>query len=83
MFAPIDFSMQFSNFYSRDNIILAIDTTIAIDGLLDHEIREEEAYVMEKVLGKEFWDTLQSDTFFSTPWTNIGYNTKVINKGDH
>ena len=53
-----------------------------IDGLLNHEIREEEAYVMEKVLGKEFWDTLQSDTFFSTPWTNIAYNTKVINKGD-
>ena len=53
-----------------------------IDGLLNHEIREEEAYVMEEILGKEFWDTLQSDTFFSTPWTNIGYNTKVINKGD-
>ena len=54
-----------------------------IDGLLNHEIREEEAYVMEKVLGKEFWDTLTSDTFFSTPWTNMGYNTKVINKGGH
>ena len=53
-----------------------------IDGLLNHEIREEEAYVMEEILGKEFWDTLQSDTFFSTPWTNIGYNTNVINKGD-
>ena len=53
-----------------------------IDGLLDHDIREEEAYVMEEILGKEFWDTLQSDTFFSTPWTNIGYNTNVINKGD-
>ena len=53
-----------------------------IDGLLNHEIREEEAYVMEEILGKEFWDTLQSDTFFSTPWTNIAYNTKVINKGD-
>ena len=54
-----------------------------IDGLLNHEIREEEAYVMEEILGKEFWDTLQSDTFFSTPWTNMGYNTKVINKGHH
>ena len=53
-----------------------------IDGLLNHEIREEEAYVMEEILGKEFWDTLQSDTFFSTPWTNMAYNTKVINKGD-
>ena len=53
-----------------------------IDGLLNHEIREEEAYVMEEILGKELWDTLTSDTFFSTPWTNIAYNTKVINKGD-
>ena len=54
-----------------------------IDGLKNHEIREEEAYVMEEILGKEFWDTLQSDTFFVTPWTNMGYNTKVINKGHH
>ena len=46
-------------------------------------MREQEAYVMERILNKEFWDTLNSDTFFSNPWTNMGYNTNVINKGDH
>ena len=48
-----------------------------LDGLFDGELREEEAYVMEDILSKEFWDTLTSDTFFITPWTNIGYNNKV------
>ena len=52
-----------------------------IDGLKDDEMREQEAYVMEEILAKDFWDSLQSGTFFSTPWTNIGYNTNVINKG--
>ena len=53
-----------------------------IDGLKDDELREEEAYVMEKILAKDFWDTYGSGTFFVTPWTNMGYNTNVINKGD-
>ena len=54
-----------------------------IDGLKDDELREEEAYVMEKILAKDFWDTYGSGTFFVTPWTNMRYNTNVINKGDH
>ena len=53
-----------------------------IDGLLDDEMREQEAYVMEEILAKEFWDSYGSGTFFVTPWTNMGYNTNVINKGD-
>ena len=53
-----------------------------IDGLKDDEMREQEAYVMEEILAKEFWDSYGSGTFFSTPWTNMGYNTNVINKGD-
>ena len=48
-----------------------------IDGLKNHELREEEAYVMEEILSKEFWDTLKSDTFFSTAWTNMQYNNNV------
>ena len=50
-----------------------------LDGLFNGELREEEAYVMEDILSKEFWDTLKSDTFFSTPWTNMHYNRNVNN----
>ena len=53
-----------------------------IDGLKDDEMREQEAYVMEEILAKEFWDSYGSGTFFVTPWTNMRYNTNVINKGD-
>ena len=53
-----------------------------IDGLKDDEMREQEAYVMEEILAKDFWDSYGSGTFFVTPWTNMGYNTNVINKGD-
>ena len=52
-----------------------------IDGLFNNEMREQEAYVMERILGKDFWDSYGSGIFFRTPWTNMGYNTKVINKG--
>ena len=45
-------------------------------------MREQEAYVMEEILAKDFWDSYGSGTFFVTPWTNMGYNTNVINKGD-
>ncbi len=54
-----------------------------IDGLFNNEMREQEAYVMERILGKDFWDSYGSGIFFRTPWTNMGYNTKVINKGGH
>ena len=52
-----------------------------IDGLFNGELREEEAYVMEDILSKEFWDSYGSGTFFSTAWTNMQYNTNVINQG--
>lgn len=52
-----------------------------IDGLVNDEIREEEAYVMEDILSKEFWDSYGSGTFFSTAWTDMQYNTNVINQG--
>lgn len=38
------------------------------DGLLDHDRREEEAVIWEKILSKEFWETFKNDTFYSTPW---------------
>ena len=53
-----------------------------IDGLFNGELREEEAYVMEDILSKEFWDSYGSGTFFSTAWTNIGYNNNVNNQGE-
>ena len=52
-----------------------------IDGLFNGELREEEAYVMEDILSKEFWDSYGSGIFFSTPWTDMQYNTNVINQG--
>tara|TARA_Y100001963_G_scaffold106915_1_gene147751 strand:+ start:174 stop:602 length:429 start_codon:yes stop_codon:yes gene_type:complete len=52
-----------------------------IDGLFNGELREEEAYVMEDILSKEFWDSYGSGIFFSTAWTNIGYNNNVNNQG--
>ena len=52
-----------------------------IDGLFNGELREEEAYVMEDILSKEFWDSYGSGTFFSTAWTDMQYNTNVINQG--
>jgi len=52
-----------------------------IDGLFNGELREEEAYVMEDILSKEFWDSYGSGIFFSTAWTDMQYNTNVINQG--
>ena len=40
-----------------------------LEGLHDNEMREQEAYVWEDIIGKDFWDSYQSGTFFSTPWT--------------
>ncbi len=40
-----------------------------IDGLTDNEMREQEAYIWEDIIDKDFWDSYQSGTFFSTPWT--------------
>ncbi len=53
-----------------------------IDGLFNGELREEEAYVMEDILSKEFWDSYGSGIFFSTPWTNMQYNNNVNNQGE-
>ena len=91
-FCQVDDNGQFLIHIHNDQVPTEYATTLihelihvrqTIDGLENHEMREQEAYVMEKILNKEFWDTLNSDTFFSTPWTNMGYNTNVINKGDH
>ena len=40
-----------------------------IEGLHDDEMREQEEYVWEDIIDKDFWDTYQSGTFFSTAWT--------------
>ena len=40
-----------------------------LEGLHDNEMREQEAYIWEDILSKDFWDTYQSGTFFSTAWT--------------
>ena len=40
-----------------------------LEGLTDHEMREQEAYIWEDILSKDFWDSYQSDTFFCTAWT--------------
>ena len=40
-----------------------------LEGLHDNEMREQEAYVWEDIIDKDFWDSYQSGTFFSTPWT--------------
>ena len=40
-----------------------------IEGLHDDEMREQEAYVWEDIIDKDFWDSYQSGTFFSTAWT--------------
>ncbi len=40
-----------------------------IEGLHDDEMREQEAYIWEDIIDKDFWDSYQSGTFFSTPWT--------------
>ena len=53
-----------------------------IDGLFNGELREEEAYVMEDILSKEFWDSYGSGTFFSTAWTDMQYNNNVNNQGE-
>ena len=33
-----------------------------IDGLMDDDRREEEASIWEKILSKEYWDTIESVT---------------------
>ena len=48
-----------------------------IDGLKDNEMREQEAYIWEDIIDKDFWDTYEGGTFFHTPWTNRVYNKKV------
>ena len=40
-----------------------------LEGLHDNEMREQEAYIWEDILSKDFWDSYQSGTFFSTAWT--------------
>ena len=40
-----------------------------LEGLTDNEMREQEAYIWEDIIDKDFWDTYQSGTFFSTAWT--------------
>ena len=40
-----------------------------LEGLHDNEMREQEAYVWEDIIDKDFWDSYQSGTFFSTPQT--------------
>lgn len=41
-----------------------------IDGLTDNEMREQEAYIWEDIIDKDFWDSYQGVHFFSTPWKN-------------
>ena len=40
-----------------------------LEGLHDNEMREQEAYVWEDIIDKDFWDSYLSGTFFSTPLT--------------
>ena len=40
-----------------------------LEGLHDNEMREQEAYVCEDIIDKDFWDSYLSGTFFSTAWT--------------
>jgi len=40
-----------------------------LEGLTDNEMREQEAYIWEDIIGKDFWDSYKGVTFFSTPWT--------------
>ena len=45
MFTPIDFKMEFSNFYNRDLDTLGIDTLISIGGQLQHQIPFHDYYL--------------------------------------
>ena len=40
-----------------------------LEGLTANAMREQEAYIWEDILSKDFWDTYKSGTFFSTAWT--------------
>ena len=46
-----------------------IHVSQTLEGLHENEMREQEAYVWEDIIDKDFWDSYQSGTFFSTPWT--------------
>ncbi len=41
-----------------------------LEGLTNNEMREQEAYIWEDIIDKDFWDTYQGGTFFRTPWKN-------------
>ena len=40
-----------------------------VEGLADNEMREQEAYIWEDIIDKDFWDSYQSVHFFNTAWT--------------
>jgi len=41
-----------------------------LEGLTNNEMREQEAYIWEDIIDKDFWDSYQGGTFFRTPWKN-------------
>lgn len=41
-----------------------------LEGLTNNEMREQEAYIWEDIIDKDFWDSYKGVTFFSTPWKN-------------
>lgn len=41
-----------------------------LEGLTNNEMREQEAYIWEDIIDKDFWDSYKGVTFFRTPWKN-------------
>tara|TARA_B100000131_G_C17907659_1_gene529028 strand:+ start:195 stop:677 length:483 start_codon:yes stop_codon:yes gene_type:complete len=62
-----EFFIQIHNELSDEDYVITlihelIHVKQTIDGLMDDDRREEEARIWEKILSKEYWDTIESVT---------------------
>ena len=62
-----EFFIQIHNELSEEDYVITlihelIHVKQTIDGLMDDDRREEEARIWEKILSKEYWDTIESVT---------------------